>query len=760
MKMNRSTHWAVLICLLLLPELARADIRSVSGQVVSEVTGLPIQGARVDVVNSPLSTATGEDGRFSLDRIPSTASAIRAIAERYEPTVIRIAQGRDDVSLLQVRLRPQLRFDQSVVVAANREEAERVSVPRSVSVLTGAEIARMMPRTTPEALMDLPGVLVQKTNHGGGSPYIRGLVGNHVLVLVDGIRLNNATFRYGPNQYLATIDPGQIERIEVVHGSGSVLFGSDAVGGVINIVTKRPALSSSGFRLSGGASGKLVSSSMERSGRFEVTASGARAAVMGGVSLRDYGDLRAGGNLGIEAPSGYGEFNGDARALIRFSPAQTLELGVQQVYQHDVPRFDQVAQRGFARYSFDPQIRRLGFGRWQHSGSGRWLQTLTASLSYHQSVERRERQQRGSPTQITEQDDSGVAGASVEVRSTPAAFWSIVSGIDYTHDNIGSWRRDVDMTSGSVVDKRGLYPDGATASSAAVFTHSSARLGRTIIDAGIRFSQYSVSATDRLFGSLNITPRAWVGSVAAMHEIGSGVSLVGSISQAFRAPNVDDVSTLGAFDFGVEVPSTEIAPETSVAYEAGIRVLRPAVSGSLVAYRTNLSDLIDRVRSDFQGLEIFEGQRVYRRANVGRAHVYGFEADARWDIAARLGVVGNLTYTYGQQETTGQPMRRIPPLNGLVGGRWLSSSQVWAEGSVRFAAKQDRLASGDLDDHRIPSGGTPGWIVVNASAGFPLLDSLDLVGGFYNIFDEAYRIHGSGIDGYGRSVWVGTHLRF
>ena len=153
--------------------------------------------------------------------------------------------------------------------------------------------------------MGTTGVFVQKTNHGGGSPIIRGLVGNHVLVLVDGVRLNNATFRYGPNQYLATVDPYPIERIEVVRGLGSVPYGSDALGGVINIITARPSFNEDGFRLGGRLRPKVASSSMELGIRADVEASGPNVAFLGGFTYSDFGDLRAGSGLGVEAPSGY-----------------------------------------------------------------------------------------------------------------------------------------------------------------------------------------------------------------------------------------------------------------------------------------------------------------------------------------------------------------------------------------------------------------------------------------------------------------------
>jgi outer membrane receptor protein involved in Fe transport len=745
---------------LLSPLPALADVASITGQVVDAATRRPIKSARVEVLNTAIATVADDEGHFAIREIPGGASSLRGVAEGYEPALLRVADVEDG-SHVELRLRPRLRYDEAVVITAARQETHVQQTPRAVSVLTSEDLRRLMPRSTPEALMDLPGVLLQKTNHGGGSPYLRGLVGNHVLVLVDGVRLNNTTFRYGPNQYLATIDPEQVERVEVLRGSGSVLFGSDAIGGVINIVTKRPALSSAGVHVSGAASGKLVTSGMEQSGRLEVMASGQRTAIIGGFSARDYGDLHAGGGLGIESPSGYSEVNGDAKAIARLSARHLLTLAAQQVFQSDVPRFDQVAQRGFARYSFDPQIRRLGYARWQTFGENRWTRSITGTVSYHQSVERRDRQQQGSSTRILEQDDIGVVGASMEVRSALSRAWSIVSGVDYTRDRVGSWRRDTNVVSGTTTDRRGLYPDGATAVSAAVFTHSSIQLGETTIDGGVRFSQYEVKADDRSFGPLRIRPHATVGSIAAMHEILPGLEIVGSVSQAFRAPNVDDVSTLGAFDFGIEVPSPRLSPERSIAYEAGARLTRTNAATSVTAFRTNLSDLIDRVRGSLDGSEFYEGQRVYQRANVGEAYVRGVELESRWAILPMLDLFGHATYTYGQQITADQPMRRIPPFNGMVGSRFsTATARTWIEGTIRFAAKQDRLASGDRDDHRIPAGGTPGWLVLNLSAGIPLA-SLDIVGGIYNLFDEAYRIHGSGIDGYGRAAWIGTrvHLR-
>ncbi len=731
------------------------------GRVVDVASGRPISGARVEVVNTTLATTTNEDGEFAIDGILAEPLSVRASADGYEIET-RALPDANAGQQLELRLKPRaIRFSDAVVVAGARTETHVSDLPRSVTVLTANDLARSLARTTPEALMDVPGVLVQKTNHGGGSPYLRGLVGNQVLVLVDGIRLNNSTFRYGPNQYLATVDVGQIERIEVVRGSGSVLFGSDALGGVINIVTKRPTFASqSGITFNGGGTTRFVSDGMERSGRFELAASGTRAAVFGGISLRDYGELHAGGNLGVEAPSAYTELNGDVKALVRLTPRNVLTIAAQNVHQDDVPRFDQVAQRGFSRYSFDPQVRRLGYVQWQSLPASAWIQSVTSTVSFHQSVERRDRQQRGSPTRILEQDDVRTLGGSVELKTTPLGRWSIVSGVDVTRDEIGSWRRDTNDVTGQTQSRRGLYPDGATAWSAAGFAHGTWTRPHTSIEAGVRFSQYAVEADDALFGHLEIRPSAWVGNVGVLQDLAGGFSVFGSVAQAFRAPNVDDMSTLGSFDFGIEVPSTSLQPERSLSVEGGLRMRRSLADASVALYRMNLEDLIDRVRSTFDGLDLFEGQPVYRRANVGKAYVYGVESEGEWRPTSQFSVFGHLTYTYGQQTTANQPMRRIPPLNGLAGVRVPRLGRAWLEGTARFATKQDRLSSGDRDDYRIPAGGTPGWVVVSMSTGLPIWPSLHLVGGVHNLFNEAYRVHGSGIDGYGRAAWIGTDIKF
>ena len=328
------------------------------------------------------------------------------------------------------------------------------------------------------------------------------------------------------------------------------------------------------------------------------------------------------------------------------------------------------------------------------------------------------------------------------------------------HDTVRSWRLDTNLATGASKPMRGLYPDGATRLSVAAFALGHVSLGRAAVDIGARYTRDDVEADDPVFGPLHITPDAVVGSVSVLVPIRRGLHAFGSIAQAFRAPNIDDLSTLGAFDFGVEVPPGRLDPERSVSIEGGLKANTSRVAATFAVYRLQLRDLIDRLPATFGGSPIWDGQPVYQRANVGEAYVRGMEADAEWRVTGALTLRGFVASTYGQQVTVDAPMRRIPPINGLAGARYRWNRGLWLEATLRTAGAQTRLSPGDLADHRIPPGGTPGWTVANVTAGTRIGWSLLLSAGIANIFNEAYRTHGSGVDGPGRNAWLSARFEF
>ena len=174
-----------------------------------------------------------------------------------------------------------------LVVSALRTATNRFSTAEAIDVINAKNMGKLQSRTTPEALTNINGVFVQKTNHGGGSPFVRGLTGNQTLLLVDGVRLSNATFRYGPNQYFNTIDPLSIERIEVLRGGGSVQYGSDALGGTIQVFSKNPEFSTQNT-FNGRLFGKVTTQGMEQTGRGELGFSKSKSGFNGWFQLSQF----------------------------------------------------------------------------------------------------------------------------------------------------------------------------------------------------------------------------------------------------------------------------------------------------------------------------------------------------------------------------------------------------------------------------------------------------------------------------------------
>jgi len=727
--------------------------QSIKGRIIDANTKAPLPSVTIILLNTTLGTVSNQEGYFEIKARTPGNNVVRVSQIGYE--TLEVNTTADD-TLLQLALKPTfMQLNQAEVITAQRYETSQFNRPEALSVVTQKDLVQRAPRSTPEALMGTTGVWLQKTNHGGGSPFIRGLTGQQTLLLVDGIRLNNATFRSGPNQYLNTIDPQSISQIEVLRGSGSVPYGSDALGGVAQIITKNPLFTDS-LQVNGSFYGKYMSANMEKSGRAEISLSNTNVAVLGGLAYRNFGDIVAGGDLGIQKPTGYDQISGDLKARIRLSDRYLLTAAWQGLEQNQVPVFHKVQLENFAYNYFDPQRRQLTYARLEAFHDNQWFRKISLTGSLHQSVEGRKSQKNNAAILVSERDKVNTWGAIMAVDSEPKSYWKAHSGIEYYFDQVNSTREDVNLETDIRTAKRGLYPDGSTASNLALFSLHTLELDKFILSAGGRFNAFDITVKENVLGTSTIRPAALVGSFSALYKLHPQHHLVGSVNTAFRAPNIDDLGTLGIVDFRYEVPNTELEPEKALNMEVGWKSRTKRFSSQVVLFRSNLSNIISRVRS---GNDSIQGYPVYLKENTAAAYIKGLEADAEWQLAPSLFAYGNLVYTYGQNTTDQEPLRRIPPLNGRVGIYYQGQQGIWVRPEYMFAAKQSRLAKGDIDDNRIADTGTPGWGLLTLNAGYTYR-WFTLSAEWHNILNEAYRTHGSGVDGYGRSFWLATQIRF
>ncbi len=635
-----------------------------------------------------------------------------------------------------------------VVISANRHGSVQIRTPEAIRVLDVKTVQRQQLRTAPEALSVSPGIFVQKTNHGGGSPFIRGLTGNQTLLLIDGIRLSNSIVRYGPNQYFNTIDIFSTGKFEVMRGSGSVQYGSDAIGGTIQAFTPDLHLSDK-TAWNGTAIARVSTHGMEQTAHGNIRYSGNKAALRAGATARNFGDLLGGDTTGRQHPTGYGEFDFDIKGLFKITRSSDLTVLLQRVHQSDVPVYHKVVLENYEINRMNPQQRMLGYVRLNQKISSGILNSVVFTASYQQGNETRESRKNGSAVLRSENDRVKTYSLSADLLAGKGAVWSANTGFELYNDRVNSNRLDFNLISQAEDLKRGLYPDGSSMTSLALYSLHTFDLLKWNITGGARINSYINNVEDQDLGTVTLKPAALVGNIALLRKINNTSSLFISAANGFRAPNIDDLGTLGIVDFRYETPNFSLQPEHSFQYQAGYKLQGKRLHAELFLYRNELYNLI--VRNRMPG-DTIEGYPVYSKENVERAFIRGLET--AWDLHISRSFVlsWNLTTTVGQNLTRNEPVRRIPPLFGNLSANY--RKEKWSFGVEWLAAaKQDRLAQGDRDDNRIPSGGTPGWNVINLRAGC-IVKKITIDLSLINILNEDYRYHGSGVNGTGRSAFL------
>ena len=665
---------------------------------------------------------------------------------------------------------------EEIVVTASRRAENAFEIPASVNVLGMIELQEIRQvRTIPEAMREISGVMVQKTGHGQGSPYIRGFTGLRTLFLVDGIRLNNSTYREGPNQYWNTVDPFSVSRLELVKGPSSVLYGSDAIGGTVNAISKAYRE----FPVDAGLRNRVIlrGASAERSFiiRPEADYTNGALAVQGGISLKSFGDLQAGGATGDQPKTGYDEQ--DVDFTIRFDIAENRRLvaAIQHVNQDDAWRVHKTvfgkSWRGTTvgselQRSLD-QERTLAYLKYQARDLASWISDLTLSVSYQQQNEERLRiRTRGRvDKQGTDVATLGFWGQ-INVPGR-AGLWT--AGAEFYRDDVDSFRKKFD-TNGTLtsVAIQGPVADDATYTTAATYVQNTLHLGdKTDLYTGIRYTWSEADAQtveDPQTGNAISIVDDWAqltGSIRFSHAINADgkMRLFGGISQGFRAPNLSDLTRFdSARSNEIETPVLGLEHENFVMYELGVKLVQEQFDGQLSLYYTSIDDLIIRTPTG----RMIDGENEISKQNSGNGFVKGVEFQGRYHLSDAWYLFGNLTWIDGEVDTfptadsplVAEPLDRLMPARLYLGSRWQpAQSDYWLEALLSVADQQDKLSTRDkADTDRIPPGGTPGYAMLTLRGGWAVSDDLRLSVALENVLDKDYRIHGSGLNEPGRNL--------
>lgn len=642
----------------------------------------------------------------------------------------------------------------SIVVESRNIKISELANPFIVSSLSAKQIQQNGARTTPEALMGVSGIFLQKTNHGGGSAFIRGLTGNQTLLVIDGIRINNATFRYGPNQYLNTIDMFTLNKINVLKGIGAIEYGSDAMGGVIQMETKQNAQEHTGKLYISNAS-KFVSKQMESTNRTELQFAQKKWDFIGGLSIKNYGDVWGGKTVGKQAPTGYSEMNYDLKAKIKINDRQEITIASQNTAQKNIPIYHKIVLENYKTNQVDKQVHNLNYLTYKYKGHNRWISSIIMSASMQRSLEKRSLQKNNTVIVRTENDSIQTTGLTAEILSKPTSFWSINTGFDYYKDRVNSIATELNTSTSAQILKRGLYPNNAGYNNSSLFTIHYINAGKFKLITGVRYNFLKINLKDSDLGNVVLKPSALVSNFGLNYQFNKNNAFFGSFTSGYRAPNIDDLGTLGIVDFRYEIPSYDLKPEKSLNVEFGYKYNSSKKSFAISAFNMKLKDIIARVLVDGK---VINGYNVYNKKNIESSYINGAEISFTQVLHSSFVFQTNATYTYGQNRTKNEPMRRIPPFFGQNTLSWKHKNIILAC-RHQFAGQQTRLAKGDMDDNRIGIAGTPSWNTLNVDASIEM-KHIDVQLNLINLLNEKYKTHGSGVYGMGSAVglMVRVHL--
>lgn len=658
-----------------------------------------------------------------------------------------------------------------LIVTATRNESSIGDTPYAIVVSGQADIHRKAFRTLPQVFREVPGAMVQETSPGQGSPYLRGFTGFRNLMLIDGVRLNNSVFRSGPNQYWSTIDVLGVDHIEIVKGPKSSLYGSDAIGGTVQVFTKDPftgAKDGNGFFLS-----RFSSARRSTVGRIE-TANliGTKSAFVAGLSGKRFGDLEGGRDIGRQTGVGYDEYDGDLKFVHRFGDSATLTLLHQRVRQNNVPRTHKtIHAKSWEGTSVGSDLRReldqertLSYLRLDAEDWGLWADEARVILSWQEQDEVRDRIKSNGSNQLQGFQVSTL-GTTIQLsKGDEEDRWTY--GAEYYHDKIDSF-----SSSNSI---QGPVADDASYDLIDLFAQRETLLPADFcLIAGARFSHAAADAgsvQDPISGlktSLEDDWNAFVGSLRLTVPTETATWFTG-FSQGFRAPNLSDLTRLdSARTNEIETPSPNLQPERFLTSELGFRKTGDGGSIEITLFHTWIDDLITRSPTG----DIIDGENEVTKRNSGDGWVAGAEMVGEMSLSSSWSLYGHLAWLQGEayvypnsnlSDRRSEYLDRLMPLMGEGGLAWeREGSPWWGAFSCRFASEADKLSTRDIaDTSRIPDGGTPSYAVLDLQTGRSISQTTEVSIIVENLLNEDYRVHGSGTNEAGRNFILSVRSSF
>jgi len=728
-------------------------------------------------------------------------------------TFERLCLSSEEISNInfEIKLTRKLFAMDEFVISANRWEQNKAEVPNKITSILKPVSELQNPQTAADLISLSDEVFIQKSQLGGGSPMIRGFATNRVLIVVDGIRLNNAIYREGNIQNIISLDPSSIESTEIIFGPGAAIYGSDAIGGVMDFHTKK-ALFTTGTKLyiKADAFTRFASANNEITNHLDLNIGSRKVAFLTSITYSDFGDLKMGShknqeyirpeyatNIGtidtvitnpdpdIQYFSGYNQLN--TMNKLRFRISEKFDIVYANHYSKlsNVPRYDRLIQykSGNLRYGewyYGPQVWMMNSLQLAFKNKNSMFDEAKITTALQNYKESRHDRNFGKRLINEQFDEVGIVSVNIDFdKKLQGEKQLAYYGLEYVINDIESVAHTRDILSGDITKAASRYPDGKNRyNSASIYAGYKNNVSEMItINTGLRYNYITLNSSiidnsffNVPFSEISMTNGALTGSAGIVYRPLEKMQFNLNASTGFRAPNLDDVGKIFDPVPGiVVVPNPDLLPEYAYNIDLGFsKDFAGFLHLDLTGFYTWLTNAMVRHDFLFNGEDsiMYKGElsKVQAITNATYANVYGLHINLQTNLTEKLSARSTLTITIGK-EKGGIPLRHAAPVFGATHLVY-SSSKLTADlyATYNAARKYEDMPPSEAEKpymYASDSNGnpwSPAWVTLNFKATCNLTKWAVINAGVENILDLRYRPYSSGIVAPGRNFIISLRV--
>lgn len=703
---------------------------------------------------------------------------------------------------LSVSLPEKIITFNEVVISANKWEQKEESISQKILSVNKKTIEFQNPQTAADMLAGTGQVFVQKSQLGGGSPKLRGFSANSVLLVVDGVRMNNAIFRSGNLQNVINIDPNSLGSSEVIFGPGSVIYGSDALGGVMDFHTVDPQWAQENKSdVTANFLSRYASAAHEKTGHVDVSVSGNKMTFFHSTTYTSFDDLRAGANrsdgykgeferkfyvqridnqdqlvpnddVNVQKFSGYNLFNSVTKVKARLGENVDLSYGFYFSTTSDIPRYDNLTETigttdslEAAEWYYGPQKWQMHNLRLNYYSPTALFDQARVTVALQNFEESRNDRAFGDDRLRTRTEKVNASSLAIDLDKQLTQS-SIYYGVDFFHNKVNSdgFRRNLLTQEVTATSPR--YPDGgSTYTSSALYASLVHKISEKVtLNSGARLNLINLRATTTDSAAISneaativLNNAAANGSLGIAWNVDEHFKFSYNISTGFRSPNVDDVGKLFEVGSSIIVPNSDLKPEYSISNEISVERKSERSLVRVVGFYSLLQNAIIDGPFTINGSSQLNGLDVFAKVNAAEAEIYGASMQVQAEVSETFALEKSITVMNGKDITNDQPLRHTTPAFGkvsLIFKKKRLRAELYSE--YNGNKKRDDIPSSEIDrkSYLYTQSGSPAWATLNLKSSYQINEFLKANVGLENILDQHYRPYSSGISAPGRNLIV------